>query len=247
MKAAKDLFSKQSSLYKKYRPTYPVELYNLILDHTPKRSACWDVGCGNGQVAAYLANHFEQVQATDVSENQISLAVKKPNIHYAVGRAEKTSFPNQAFDLITVGQAIHWFDHEAFNLEVRRVLKPGGTYAFWCYELSRTTPEIDAVIGDFYTDKIGSYWAPERRYVDEHYETIPFPFDAVNLPEIPLTIKVHWTLDIMEGYLNSWSSVQKYIQQHHENPVGPVIERLAPMWKGTMTVVFPLQLKIGKI
>ncbi|MDW3197437.1 MAG: class I SAM-dependent methyltransferase [Cytophagales bacterium] len=247
MKAAKDLFSKQSSAYKKYRPTYPDELYDLILEHTPGRSASWDVGCGNGQVAAYLANHFDEVQATDVSENQISLAVRKPNIQYSVGRAEKTNFKDQSIDLITVGQAIHWFDHEAFNEEVKRVLKPGGTLAFWCYELSQTSPEIDTVIWEFYTDKIGSYWAPERRHIDEHYSTIPFPFEEVRLPDTSLTMKVQWSLDAMEGYLNSWSSVQKYIQEHHVNPVGPVTEQLAPLWKGTMDVVFPLQLKIGKV
>ncbi len=247
MKVAKDLFSKQSSTYKKYRPTYPEELYNIILEHTSGRNTCWDVGCGNGQVAAQLAEHFDQVDATDLSENQLAHAVRKSNIHYAVGRAEKTNFPDHSFDLITVGQAIHWFDHDAFNQEVKRVLKSGGTFAIWCYELSRVSNEIDAVIWDFYTDKIGTYWAPERRFIDEHYATIPFPFDEVNMGNTPVLMHVNWTLDIMEGYLNSWSSVQKYIKENGNNPVDEVAEKLAPLWKGSLEVVFPLYLRIGKV
>lgn len=247
MKVAKDLFSKQSSTYKKYRPTYPGEFYDLILAQTSDRASCWDVGCGNGQVAAYLANHFDEVQATDVSENQIALAVQHPNIHYQVGRAEKTNFQDHAFDLITVGQAIHWFDHEAFNREVKRVLKPDGTIAIWCYELSRVTKEIDEVIWDFYTYKIGAYWAPERRFIDEHYVTIPFPYQEVPASPDPVLMRVSWTLDIMEGYLNSWSSVQKYIKEHGTNPVDRVVERLAPLWSGSLEVAFPLYLRIGKL
>ena len=247
MKAAKDLFSQQSSTYRKYRPTYPEALFELILAETDGRQACWDVGCGNGQVAAVLANHFGQVQATDVSENQISLAVQKTNIHYTVGRAEKTNFQDHAFDLITVGQAIHWFDHEAFNQEVKRVLKPGGTFAIWCYELSRISAEIDTIIWDFYTDKIGSYWDPERRFIDDHYTSIPFPYQEVNKSDEPLLMRVSWSLDIMEGYLNSWSSVQKYIRENKQNPVDQVIERLAPIWEGMREVVFPLYVRIGKV
>lgn len=247
MKAAKDLFSKQSSTYKKYRPTYPQELYDLILSETSTRQTCWDVGCGNGQVAAHLAKSFDQVEATDLSENQIAHAVQKTNIRYAVGRAEKTNFPDHTFDLITVGQAIHWFDHAAFNQEVKRVLKPGGTFAIWCYELSRVSSEIDAIIWDFYTDKIGTYWAPERRFIDEHYTTVPFPYQEVRLSTTPLLMRVNWTLDIMEGYLNSWSSVQKYIREHDANPVDLVIERLAPLWNGTLEVIFPLYIRMGKV
>lgn len=247
MKAAKDLFSRQSSTYLKYRPTYPEGLYELILKQTSGRQACWDVGCGNGQVAAQLALHFEQVKGTDISENQLALAVQKSNIQYQVGRAEQTNFPANSFDLITVGQAIHWFDHEAFNKEVKRVLKPGGILAIWCYELSRVNAQIDAVLWDFYTDKIGKYWAPERRFIDDHYTTVPFPFVEVDLPAEPLFMRVNWTLDIMEGYLNSWSSVQKYIKENGVNPVDQVVQKLAPLWQGELEVVFPLYVRIGKV
>ena len=247
MKAARDLFSKQSSAYKKYRPTYPEELYELILDHTPGRSAIWDVGCGNGQVAAYLASHFEEVQATDVSENQISLAVRKPNIQYSVGRAEKTNFKDRSFDLITVGQAIHWFDHEAFNQEVQRVLKPGGVLAVWGYGLLRIHPEIDPLLDHYYQHIIGPYWAPERKHVDTHYQNIPFPFKEIK-PSTVFYIKPNWTLDDMEGYLRTWSSLQTYHKSYDIDPVPSLIREVKDTghWEESLEVRFPIFCKVGR-
>ena len=246
MKTAQDLFSKHASTYKRYRPSYPDRLYELILSNTAGLEVCWDVGCGNGQVAARLADAFDKVEATDLSEHQIALAEQRPNIHYQVGRAERTNFRDHTFVLITVGQAVHWFDHEAFNQEVMRVMKPGGTVAVWCYELLKVSPVIDAVIWDFYKNKVGGYWAPERKFIDEHYATIPFPFEEVRLSDEPLLMPVNWTLEDLEGYLTTWSSVQQFIKEKGVNPVNEVVEKLAPLWEGTKEVIFPIHARIGK-
>ena len=74
MKQSKDKFSTQSEIYKKYRPVYPQELYDVILKATKGRGACWDCATGNGQVANELSKHFDVVFATDLSENQIKQA-----------------------------------------------------------------------------------------------------------------------------------------------------------------------------
>lgn len=76
MKDSKDLFSDQSKLYAKFRPTYPSLLYDWILDLIPGRTCAWDCGTGNGQVALRLASHFEQVIATDISQKQIDQAIQ---------------------------------------------------------------------------------------------------------------------------------------------------------------------------
>jgi len=105
----KDRFSKQATAYAAFRPTYPNELYRFILSQVKEKNAAWDCATGNGQVARDLSPHFEEVQATDSSANQIENAFALPNIHYSVSTAEKTFFPESTFDLVTVGQAIHWF------------------------------------------------------------------------------------------------------------------------------------------
>ncbi|MBX2875647.1 MAG: class I SAM-dependent methyltransferase [Saprospiraceae bacterium] len=250
MKASQDNFSKQALAYKKFRPTYPQGVYDELLRITGSlpRQRAWDCGTGNGQVAAELAEHYKEVMATDISQNQIDHAATAPNISYLVERAEQTSFPDNHFDLITVGQAMHWFDFEAFEREVRRVGRDGGVISIWGYGLLRINAEINAHIDHFYTEIIGSYWNIERRHIDKAYESIPFPYPAIPMRE-DLAIEVEWTRDQFEGYLNSWSSVQHYIRQHKESPVPDFIEKLVPIWSAdqVQAIKFPIFIKSGKI
>ncbi len=129
MKEPIDQFSRQAKLYQQYRPKYPAELYEFVLANCPSRNRAWDCGTGNGQVATVLAESFNRVYATDISEQQLAHAPNEDHIIYQKMRAESTTFPINYFDLITVAQAIHWFDISAFFREVKRVLKPGGIIA----------------------------------------------------------------------------------------------------------------------
>src|SRR2546428_4753450 len=171
----KDNFSKHSESYAQFRPTYPSELFNFLDEIVPEKRNAWDCGTGNGQVATELAKQFEHVYASDISEEQIANAVKKNNIEYKVEPAEKTSFQPEFFDLITIAQAIHWFDFEEFYKEVNRVLKPNGVIAVIGYYLTNIDPDTDKIIHHFYKNILSSYWDAERRYIDELYQTIPFP------------------------------------------------------------------------
>ncbi|MFY0685823.1 MAG: hypothetical protein JXQ90_01590 [Cyclobacteriaceae bacterium] len=77
------------------------------------------------------------------------------------------------------GKAIHWFDFELFYQEVFRVSKPSAIVAILGYGLVQIHPTIDQVVQYLYKDILGGYWDEERRFIDEHYSTIPFPFDEI--------------------------------------------------------------------
>ena len=244
MKKEKDKFSKQSSFYKRFRPDYPETLYHYILSFVPVKNSCLDCGTGNGQVASVLAEYFEKVYASDVSESQLEKAIKKENITYTVQRAEQTDFLDNTFDLITVAQAIHWFDLNYFNQEVKRLLKPNGVLAVWGYGLFRTHSTIDEIVVNFYSETIGSYWNVERKHIDTNYESI-----EINLEELKVDhdffIGTRWTLKHLEGYLNSWSAVQNYKNDSGKNPVPKLIRQLEPLWeKGKQRLRFPIFLRI---
>ena len=85
----KDNFSKQADIYARYRPHYPVELFDFILAHVNNRQTAWDCGTGNGQSAKVLAGYFENVLATDISQKQIEHAEPAGNISYSVQPAEQ--------------------------------------------------------------------------------------------------------------------------------------------------------------
>jgi ubiquinone/menaquinone biosynthesis C-methylase UbiE len=242
----KDNFSSHSGEYKLFRPEYPEELYQFIYSIVPTKETAWDCGTGNGQVAAVLAETFQQVFATDISTQQINKAVRKDNIIYLVESAEKTAFHNHYFDLITIAQAIHWFDFDLFYKEAKRVLKPDGIIAVMGYGLLEVNPEVDAVVQHFYSSVIGQYWDSERRYIDEQYKTIPFPFKEIECPTF--YYKTEWTLEHLIGYLNTWSAVKHYQKQLNKDPLDEIREELQKAWqKEKLTVSFPQLLRVGKV
>ncbi len=240
----KDNFSTQADIYAKYRPHYPHELFDFILQYVKGRDTAWDCATGNGQTAKVLASYFIHVQATDISQKQIDNAYKETNIHYFVQPSEQTSFTDHSFDLITISQALHWFATDRFYTEVRRVAKPACVVAAWSYSLLNISPEIDELIRSFYKYTIGPYWDAERRYVDDEYKTIPFPFAEIVAPKF--SMYYYWTIDELEGYLNTWSAVQKFIVTNNYNPVDEMIRKIKPAaGNGKMKIVFPLHIRIG--
>lgn len=240
----KDYFSTASDNYAKFRPSYPAELFNLLRKLCPIRERAWDCGTGNGQVAGELANSFEQVYATDISINQMSHAIQKENIHYTKQAAEKTNFPDAYFDLVTVGQAVHWFEFNRFYSEVKRVLKKDAVIAIFGYGLVRSDPATNEVIAHFYNEIIGKYWAAERRYLKEGYITIPFPFDEIEVPKPEM--KQQWSFERLIGYLNTWSAVKAYEKEKGKNPVELIKTELQKSFGEVGEVDFPLLMRIGR-
>ena len=241
----KDYFSSNSSEYAKFRPGYPSKLIEFLKQLPVEKQRAWDCGTGNGQVAGELADFFSEVKATDISENQIAQAVQKSNISYSLQPAEKTGFPYDFFDLVTVAQAIHWFDFQPFYAEVKRVLKPGGYIAVIGYELFRSNPATNTIIDHFYRETVGPYWHPERKYLEEQYQTIPFPFEEVRTPNF--SVKETWSLERLLGYLNTWSAVKNYERQKGENPVALIEEELQQSFGETGEVEIPILFRLGRV
>lgn len=241
----KDYFSQHAKVYAAFRPSYPQELYDFVFRFVSERNRAWDCATGNGQVAQVLASHFEEVCATDISQAQLENAVIKPNIKYSIASAEQTTFPDRTFDLITVGQAMHWFNIPSFYQEVDRVLKNGGVLAVWGYAILKINPAIDELFLGFYENTVGPYWDEARRLVETEYSSLPFPYKEVSSPKF--NIVVEWNLEQFAGYLTSWSATQKYIRTHHVNPVDDLVKQLHPHWRRNenKTVSFPVFLRLG--
>lgn len=241
-----DLFSGHADQYARYRIDYPAELYDFILARVASRETAWDCATGNGQVAGALADWFTQVEATDISETQLAQAVQKTNIHYQVGPAERTTFPDAYFDLITVAQALHWFDVDAFHVEVKRVAKPGAVIAEWGYGLNQVSPAVDALVLDFYRNRVGPYWDTRRRLTDAQYKTLPFPF--ADGQQADFVVHRSWTLDRFLNYLRTWSSVQKYKFENGDDPVTALGDALLPVWgEDEQDIRFPVFLRSGLV
>jgi SAM-dependent methyltransferase len=246
--AFKDHFSRHADDYARYRPDYPGALFEFLANTVTSRETAWDCGTGNGQAALGLAAYFDRVIATDPSAEQIRMAVAHEKISYRVAPAEQTEIPSHTVDLVTVAQAAHWFDMERFYQETRRVLKSDGMLALWCYGLTRINPAVDQVVQHYYANIVGPYWPPERRYIDEKYATLPFPFAELPAPEFYM--QAEWDLNEFMGYLHTWSATQRFQEKHEQNPLDIVHWIMVQAWgepRARQTVRWPIYLRLGRL
>lgn len=242
----KDHFSSGAERYAKFRPSYPDALFEFLASLTERRECAWDCGTGNGQAAVSLARHFAAVLASDASAAQIASAQAHPGVHYFVAPAEASGITAGSVDLVVVAQALHWFDLGRFYDEVRRVVRPGGALAAWCYGLMSVEPAVNAVIAHLYEDILGAYWPDERRFVDARYATLPFPFDERPAP--PFAMGARWRLEDLLGYLDTWSAVKRYRESHGTDPLDLVRGELSRAWGDAADikqVSWPIHLRVG--
>ncbi|HXC51604.1 MAG TPA: class I SAM-dependent methyltransferase [Candidatus Limnocylindrales bacterium] len=241
----KDHFSHASRDYRLWRPGYPRELFAWLASQTPATGLAWDCATGNGQAAGVLAEFFSRVVATDASAQQIHEAEPYDRVEYRVAPAEKPPLDDASADLVTVAQALHWFDVERFHAEARRVLKPSGVIAEWGYQLAEISAEIDERVRWFAGVTVGPYWPPERALIDAAYADIPFPFETVAAP--PFAMKASWDLAHFVAYLGTWSSVSAYRRRVGSDPLPALYDELAPIWgSGERDVRWPLHLRVGQ-
>jgi SAM-dependent methyltransferase len=200
------LFSVKSNEYAAARPRYPRELFQHLMGLCPDIGRAWDCGTGSGQAAIALAEWFSEVDATDVSPQQIANATDHQRVRYSVQPAERTSFPDGHFSLVTVAQALHWFDFGQFWPEVHRVLRKGGLFAAWTYTTPYLSADLDSIIKTRLLEVIKGYWAPQNRLAWEGYANVPFPFHELPAPRIAM--RLDWDLEQFIAYLRTWSAVR---------------------------------------
>ena len=248
MKPVRDRFSGDSINYRRFRPAYPIAFIEEIIGLSNQHINCLDCGTGNGQVAKILSRHFIKVHAIDISEDQIRNAHQAAKINYSVTRAEKTDFSANSFDLITVAQAVHWFDFHRFFKEAMRISKDGGIIALWGYGLLRFKNKLDEYIDTFYQDVVGPYWDKERKHIEQSYKSIPFPFTQVELKN-NYVISKNFGLEEFTGYLRTWSAVKKFKESEGYDPLESLIEKIKPIWgeKLLQRAEFELFTQIGRI
>ncbi|MCO5551207.1 hypothetical protein L7F22_004706 [Adiantum nelumboides] len=256
-----DSFGERASLYAMARPAYPGELFELLESLCKRHERAWDVGTGNGQAAVGLAEFFEEVIATDVSEQQLQQAEKRPNIAYRLTSAGPLSEEEVArvvgeegsLDLVTSAQAVHWLHLPSFYAHVRRLLrKPGGVVAVWCYTTPEVSADVDAVLAGVYERSL-PFWDVELEYVRQEYRTLPFPFEPVGGQQaavLRMNATKSSSLEDYLGFLNSWSTLHRARRAGVDLLPPAIIDSLRSAWGPPSlirTITFPLHLRYGSL
>ncbi len=242
----KDHFSALATGYSKFRPIYSRDLFKYLSSISSGHDLAWDCATGTGQAAVALTDFFEKVIATDASSEQIGQAPKHLSVEYRVAVAEDSGLEASSVDLITVAQALHWFDIPQFMQEAKRALKPRGVIAVWTYNLFRIAPEIDSIVDDLYWNILDGYWAEERRMVDNGYAGLEMPFRELFPPQFKMNAS--WSLGRLIGYLGTWSAVRNYREKTGDDVIVEITPRLEQFWGEAALerdISWPLNLRVG--
>ncbi|KAI3777195.1 hypothetical protein L1987_46991 [Smallanthus sonchifolius] len=246
-----DRFLKQARQYSEARPRYPQKLFDFIASKTPTHDLVWDIGTGSGQAA------------TSISIKQLEFAPRLPNVDYkctspnmSMSELEEKVGTESSVDLVTIAQAIQWFDLDTFYNQVKWILKkPSGIIAAWCYPIPKIDDEFDPVFQNFYLESQPYSGGLQRGLVDDKYTTLEFPFGPVDGCHHtgPFEFQTNKLMSLGELflYIRSWSTYQTAKDQGVELLNDGAIEELTNAWKedgnGRKSVTFPVYLRIGKV
>jgi SAM-dependent methyltransferase len=247
MSSFSDHFSGIAASYASYRPGYPAALFAWLAGLAPDRARAWDCGTGSGQAAEGLAAHFDEVVATDPSVAQLTNAPRVDHVAYVAMTAERVALVDRAVALVTVAQALHWFERTDFYREVDRVLRPGGILAAWTYSLAIIDPGVDAILSRFHTETMGPYWPAQRSLVDAGYQGVELPYPELSPPGFEM--KVDWDLPQLRGYITTWSAVSRYRAEQGEDPVPAIMRAVAERWGNPAErrrIRWPLTLRVAR-
>lgn len=241
-----DHFSAHAAEYAAYRPHYPQALFHWLAEISPGTQLAWDAGTGNGQVAHGLVTRFARVVATDASAEQVANASPHARITYKVTSYD-SGIAHGAAQLVTVGQALHWFDLEAFTAESRRVLQADGVLAAFAYGRNRITPEIDELVRHHHDVTLGEFWPREHWLIYEEYRSLELPIKELASP--PLELREEWTLERFVGFLRTWSGTQRSIATRGDTEVVAFEADLARRWGSVpkRTVTWPMVIRAGQL
>lgn len=248
---SRNWFDRGGKAYSRFRPEYPPELARFLASVSPGTALAVDVGCGNGQLTAQLAEHFDTVLGADPSADQLANAMAHPQVQYTCAPAEQLqslNIPDHSAQLITAAQAAHWFDLPRFYEEARRIGAPQAALALISYGVLRLDQELDARFSHFYWHEIGPYWPAQRKLVDRGYADLPFPFEEQVPPS--LEIRKTWNLEELLGYISTWSAARSVREAAREDILQDFAVDLAALWGDPALrreVCWPINMRLGRL
>ena len=232
--------STQKMNYDIYRPKYPEEFFQKILDLLPseKRVNYLDIATGTGALIFPLSSHFSNISlGIDSSGSQIATALKKvedfklKNLQFNM--MDVLEVPNfiaknqiSKFDLITIGQALHWFDIPVVLKMIKNeLLNENGilsvlSYACLGYEYNvkdQTKANLGYQRYQEWYEIIEKYFDCDRGALMKGFEGSPFKEIFGNMEKDEKIYKNETTDVDFVKYLKTYSAYNCYCDKNSKN------------------------------
>ncbi len=249
---SQDHYSKVAPKYAAFRPSYSARMAHWLSELAPARELCWDAATGSGQVAVLLAEHFDEVYATDASPEQLAQTVAKRGVRYATEQAETPSLNANSADMVTVGAGAHWFDLPKFYAGVRRVARPDAVLAMFSYGVEMEGQgRLQEVIHKYVNEVLAPWWSERLAMVMSRYVAIDFPFDEIEMPAF--SAESRGDLEALKELLRTWSAAQRMNAATGEDPIRRVERDLLNAWEAdgpaemSRAIRWPVFGRVGRI
>ena len=228
--------------YHKYRPyIHPKiikKIKKLIKLVEPVNNAL-DIACGTGQSTLALKSIAKHIIGIDISEAMLSQAVTDESIEYLCSPAENIPFVDNAFNLITVGLAMHWFDRTKFLTEANRLLCKHGWLVVYNHGFSwriKDNPDLK------------EKWAPtfSERYPRPERNSQPITSEQAEIYGFELCESVHHEIEVessfeyLVNHIATFSHVIAKIQKEEETlseATNWLMETIKPYFKNPSEIL----------
>jgi ubiquinone/menaquinone biosynthesis C-methylase UbiE len=223
-----NLFCGTATYYSRFRPGYPPEVFDLLVDKfsLDKTSRVLDLGCGTGQIALKIAPLVHEVIAIDPQEEMLRegklLASKNRIASINWYLDESADLPLLSgiigeIDLAVIARAFHWMEKKQTLRDLYTITRPGGGLAI----ISDTGPR-DAPLNKLKSasnwkaviDDAVRYWLGDVRkagtkgiftHAPKRFEDFLKESQFHRLETVKIESKRNWSIDGIIGYLYSTS------------------------------------------
>jgi SAM-dependent methyltransferase len=155
-----------ADFYDAHRPRPPAILLDALTQYVGggRLRRVVDLGSGTGLSTRAWADRGDDIVGVEANPAMLAVAVDRTdasNVRYVAAFADATGLDDRSVDLITCSQSFHWMERERVLAESARILRPGGVFAAYDYDMPPLThPEIDRAFRD--------HLELRRRFRDEH-------------------------------------------------------------------------------
>ncbi len=171
----RSVFDSSSENYDRYRPSYPVDVADDIVDFCSltNESAVLEVGCGTGKATVLFAEREIRIDCVEPGSNLAEIARRKcsrwPNVNFHICDFEEFDFSPKTYDLLLSAAAFHWIDPAKRMSLCAKALRRGGAIAL-AYNFSpkpdrQTTKELSDILEKESDGRLNHSWDYEKDIV----------------------------------------------------------------------------------
>ena len=243
-------FTGRAPFYSTSRPSYPMLILDILRTEIgfDRTFLVADVGSGTGLLSELFLTNGNHVIGVEPNDDMRIFAEKRlgkfPKFLSVRGRAERTSLETAKIDLVTVGQALHWFDCEAASKEFARILKLDGHVCIVYNDRNNEDPfmkEYDQIVSKYARDR-AKVPMIDHAYLSKFFKNRKYSKFVMSNEQL---------LDL-EGLLGRMTSASYMPSPSHEEQFTDMKEMVACLFRthertGKVRMLYDTTVFLGKI